>query len=60
MKTKTRIEVLTNDSHETILAKCGYNRVRESVYKKDETTFKIAWLHSNSWGQLAFIDLIEL
>ena len=57
---KTRIEVFTNDSHETILAKCGYDRVKESVYTKAGATFKIAWLHLNSWGHLTVIDLIEL
>jgi len=57
---KTRIEVLTNDSHETILSRCGYKREKESIFSKDGATFKIAWLHFSSWGQLTFIDLIEL
>jgi len=56
---KTRIEVLTNDSHEIILERCGYTK-KELVYSKDGLTFKIGWLHKNSWGQLSYIDLIPI
>ena len=56
---KTRIQVLTDLSYDKILASIGYEK-DGNVYKKDGCMYKIAWLHTNSWGQLSYIDLIEL
>ena len=58
---KTRIEVLTNKHFTTILADMDYREVKDGRYwVKDGIFWKIAWLHTNSLGQLRYIDLIAV
>jgi hypothetical protein len=57
---KTRIEVLTQKSVDEILKDHGYTYDDDHRYLYDENNVrhKIAWIHSNSWGQTSYIDLI--
>jgi len=56
---KTRIEVIYNETYEKVLIRFGYKK-EGKIYCKSGLKYKIAWLHQNSWGQLSFIDLIEV
>lgn len=57
---KARIEVLTQKSVDEILSDCGYTYDADHRYLYDEENVrhKIAWVHSNAWGQTTYIDLI--
>jgi hypothetical protein len=57
---KKRIEVLTQKSVAQILSDHGYTYDDDHRYLYDEynVRYKVAWIHSNSWGQTTFIDLI--
>lgn len=58
---KTRIEVLTTKHFATILAEMDYQESENGRYwVKDGIFWKIAWLHTDSFGQLKYIDLIAI
>lgn len=58
---KTRIEILTNKHYTAILEEMDYQEAENSRYWiKDGIYWKIAWLHTNSLGQLKYIDLIAV
>jgi len=53
-----RFEVISNKTYDQILEGNGYKKSGE-LYVCDGIKYKIAWLHKNSWNQLAYIDIIE-
>jgi hypothetical protein len=59
---KTRIEVLTQKSVDEILCDRGYrfDADHRYIYDADGVRYKIAWIHSNAWGQASYIDLINI
>ena len=59
---KTRIEVLTQKTVSEILSDSGYRFDDDHRYLYDEENvrYKIAWIHSNAWGQASYIDLINI
>ena len=56
----TRIEVLTQKPVSEILRDSGYifDNDNRYLYDEENVRYKIAWVHSNSWGQTSYIDLI--
>jgi hypothetical protein len=59
---KTRIEVLTQKTVDEILSDRGYrfDDDHRYLYDDENVRHKIAWIHSNSWGQTSYIDLITV
>lgn len=59
---KKRIEVLTQKPVDEILKDHGYTFDDDHRYLYDENNvrYKVAWVHSNSWGQTTYIDLITV
>lgn len=59
---KTRIEVLTKKTVDEILNDSGYifDNDHRYLFDEDNIRYKIAWIHSNAWNQVTYIDLITV
>ena len=57
-----RIEVLTQKTVDKILNDSGYifDNKHRYLFGEDNTRYKIAWIHRNSWEQVTYIDLITI